>query len=764
MKAARIVWVTCICLLILLEGISEVRVTASVAANQTSELFRQLVFKLLKVYLGAQTLWGDGGYSHDDMAQAAKLAGYDAVFFNDNALLFGTVGQLADPSFENVSAAGTLTKWVNATIPPPDYAEETQSKIEAFSIPNIPPNSTFSLAKQRVLSGQHSLHMMIQSPSSSGKGWGTKGVARIQAVYPNSYSLEQSQFPPTPPLLINNLVASVNVFADSVGYAGATYGPRAPTAHNFTDNGWFYVRFFLTTAAHGLPSSGVKLVITMVYSDHPVDEFLRRSRRQLNETNSKVIYLGVPPLKRWVNLNFNVTGLARQLWNQTIVEDWRLGTVELGVFSRNNGAIDVYVDDVSLTARGFSPLQYFRDVIQERLSTSDFRIYSGYRIYIPRLPTPYILGTTYLNPNRTYSLTDPSYWKTLEDEASHDEGVVILGPIATRALSDYIVAYKALGVRTMDTTSFLSTATAGQLLDENIPMSFAGVYPAISPEDFNSTWSARVLAENNSEAAILQAISERRAYVAISNFTGSFSFDAYGFPMVRSPIYVPSDENASFQVSFTGLKPGNLRVYAGHRLIFLANHNGSFSSKLSFAMEKQETSFFPTVTGENDSFAIVGNPLDFIGTSMIPKSALRFDNPDWSLGSSDWSAAQTHQRLRLVISGPIGTTSILYLFSPEWRPDSASGSKVARFISINNATFNPFRFYDTSTSTFILPLNSTGQPIEVVFNFDIPIGTYLPQVFSSVVVLLLIVVAPFAIAGLIISRSLSRRTAKRRKV
>jgi hypothetical protein len=467
-------------------------------------------------------------------------------------------------------------------------------------------------------------------------------------------------------------------------------------------------------------------------------------------------------LGTWINPSFNVTDLAGKLWNQSIVENWRLGNFEIGVRSVNNALVDAYVDDVSIAAsKSVNPVEYFRNELQSKLSTSSFAAYCGYSVDIPNQPPMYVYGTSYLDLSRTYNLTDPLFWENITNEIASHGGTAMLGPYSS-AFGDYITLTQAFGTRIIDATTFPRMRTAGTLLDMGDPLVFAALGPVYFPTDYNSSaaWSMRVLSKSNSEADVLEAIAQGRAYLAASNFTGTFEVGAFSFPVGRNPVYIPAGQNASLRIVFTGLAPGLLRVYSGNTLVLKQNHPGN-ASLLASLLVRGSSSFTVALTGANDSLSVVSNPLKFVQTAMVPGGALYMDNEQWSLASSEWNSSQTEQRLRLVIAGPAGTNSDVYLLSPEFRPDAKSQDMVARSIQIGDISIDPGTVYDNGSSAFIIRLHSTGEPLVVVFNFDIPFDYYVYQVLQSVVGLYLLAILPFAVV-LPYTAAMRHRKAKRR--
>jgi len=711
-------------------------------------------FRLLKVHMNTRSLWSDGELDHYEMAKAAMSAGYDVIFFADNALQSETVGKLADPTFEDVNATGGLNDWTTGIL----GVEHSVAEAQVFTLP--PPlssNSTvdqrdaYNFALQRIKSGTDSLHLAIQSKST------TKNTAARDL----SYAFVRDSFPegwvfngtstPTHPLLINGLTFSADVFLDSLGIA--QYLPLSPTGNgrfltlNLTDNGWFYVKFYLVTSAPYGPTKGLKLSITLVYSDHQPDNWLKTIRSQLNGTTSKVIYLNVPTVHKWLSVNFNVTDLAGKLWNQSIVENWRLGNFEIGTRSVNDVLVDAYVDDVSISAsNSWNPVEYFSEEIQNNLSNKSFAAYSGYSIDIANQPPMYAYGTSYLGLSRTYNLTDPTFWTAMTNEISSHGGTVMLGPFDP-AYDDYIALTQAFGTRIIDATAFQRMRTGGAILATGDPIVFAALTQVYNPADYNSstTWSMRVLSKSNSEADVLDAIAKGEAYLAVSNFTGTFELGSLAIPVGRNPIYIPNGHNASLAISFTGLSPGLVRVYDRNSLVLKENHNGNASLVASLLVRGNDLFYVALTTGVEDSLAVVSNPLAFVQTSMIPGGELYIDNEQWSLESSDWNSTLTQQRLRLVVRAPAGTTSDVYLFSPEFRPDAKSQDMVARSITIDNVTIDPATVYDAAKSTFVMQLHSTGEPLVLIFNFDIPIDYYAYLVLQSIVGLYVLAILPFAV-------------------
>ena len=175
-------------------------------------------------------------------------------------------------------------------------------------------------------------------------------------------------------------------------------------------------------------------------------------------------------------------------------------------------------------------------------------------------------------------------------------------------------------------------------------------------------------------------------------------------------------------------------------------------------MRTSSSSIFVSVTGTNHSLSIVSNPLTFIQTPIIPGTALFIDGKDWSLVSAAWSVSGREQRLRLLVRGPADTSSLLYLYSPQFRPHADYPDRIANSITVDNALIDPTNVYDERASTFVLPLRSRNGSVEIIFNFDIPQDSYLYSLAQSVGLLYVLALSPFAIASLYIGVRRSRKT------
>ncbi len=707
-----------------------------------------------KVHLNTKTSWSTGGYSHAAMAEAAQSAGYNAIFFADNARQFLATNTLADPSFEDIGPNNSLTWWRTGTL----GTTSLLAIADPVTAPALPSNynesqwKSWDFIRERVRSGNSSLHLEEQSNSASPR---TDGFAFARPIFPNAHQFSGTSGPGAA-LLINSPSLSGYAFIDQMGYLGAK------NKFAYEDNVWFYLRFTISSGAQRGPTAGQKLTLTVVWSDHPADDFLRSIRHQLNETGSKVIYQNVTQQGQWMHFDVNVTGLVKQLWNETIVREWRLDTFEIGVRSRNNALISVYVDDISLNAAQLQ-LGNLREYIESELSTPNFRAYVGYSLESPRLPAMYVYGTDYFDSSVEYNLTDPGFWARTTSQVYSDGGIVILGSLSP-FIDDYVIANLAFGEKIIDGSDFSGLLVGRQLLKNGNPIVFAAIAPALRPQDFNSseTFSLRVFASTNSEKDILNAISEGKAYLAISNFTGNFEVKPFGLRAeMGGPIYIPAKENASLSVSFDGLQvPGNVYVYQSGRLDEILKHDGSASLNVSHFMRNDVSRFFTVVTeGVNDSIALASNPLTFIQAQIIPDGALYMDNSHWSLGTSEWTSQQTSQRLNLTVNGPAGTSTVLYLYSPDYSPYASSPTHIARYIFVGNRSIDPRTVYDRSISSFVLSLKSAGQPIEILFNFDYSGNLYAVSVLSSVGTLYALVIAPFV---LVFIYTLARRTRRKR--
>lgn len=743
MQVARLLLILSLCSILLLAELPKDQALGSSSRNALASSQPENL-KLLKVNMGARSVWSDGGYYIDEMVNGARSSGYDAVFFADNALQFGALGNLADPSFEDVNSTGHLAKWyTNVTGSKNEYSNAGPlTAIRPIQATNITQEVDYYRTLYRIRSGTHSLHLAIQSIANSSK---YAGYAFVRDVFPDGYSFNQTSLAPSRPLLLNDITFSANVLMNSLGYTGL--GAKDPLS--FDDNGWFYVRFYFIVGAHRGPRSGMRLTVTIIYSDLKVDDFLRRIRSSLNQTDSKVVYRDKPPMNTWLSLHFNVTDLARTLFNDTVVENWRLGNFEIGTRSKNAGLVDVYVDDVSLEgSSSTNPLEYFKSSIQSRASNGDLGVYPGYSLDVTGQASLYAYGTTYLDLSRKVNLTDPTFWKTMTEEISSSGGIVVLGPVTSTAWRDYLVAVQAFGVPVIDGTTFIGLDTGRAVLNSGQPVAFAATRVTLLPSTYNSTgaWSVRVFAENNSEGAILDAIERGRAYLAIPNYTGTFETSAYGFPMGGNPVYIPTGENASLKISFSNLGPGFVRVYEGSRLALRQGHKGTETMIANLRMKSAPvSSLFVAVTTTNDSLALVGNPLKFVQTSMIPGGALFIDSEAWSVQSAQWTASKMEQRMQLVVNGPAGTNATVYLFSPEFRPGAKSPDKTAEFITVDQTNVDPASVYDAASSIFRITLRSSGKPIVIMLNFDIQQWAYWYVLLQSVGGLYILAALPLAI-------------------
>ena len=759
MRAIRRAFILLLCAMIVLPGVFGANTTTDKDSTPSLQGFFDIREpRPLKVVMGARTLWGDGGYTYEQMAAAAANSGANAFFSADNPLLYGSVGTLADPNFQDVTPYGNFSKWTTGFVPirnsltacdasvgvftlrPPTYYLGNNSQVTAFQ------------ARQRVLSGTHSLHISLQCPSPTLSGYGRQGIAFVRDMFPDGYLFNNSDAPPSHPLLINDLNFSLYVYLESMGYAYTPEGQRGGQ-YSYKDSGWFYVRFTLGAAQVPGPLSGLKLTITLVYSDHAADAWLKKIRSALNQTTYKVIYLGIPPLGTWVNMGANVTGLAASLWNQTIADYWRLNQIEIGAFSRNGALVDAYVDDVSLKAlNSRNPLQYFDAAIQNQVSTSNFKAYAGYTIGQPNLPNAFVYGTNYLDLNRQYNLTNPEDWETLSAAVLSHGGTIMIGPVSSNSLGDYIAATDAFGIRIIDASAWPGMTAAAQVMQNRAsPVVFTATKKMLKPTDVNSTksWSIRVYAENNSEQAILGAIGQGRDYLALNGFNGTFAVSAYGLPLTGTqPIYIPTTDNASLSIAFNGISPGLLRVFQGATIAVKAPQSGSLNSTMTFRMVEPTSRFFVGVSGVNDTLTALSNPMTFVQTSIIPGTAAFIDEDNWTLQSSQWTVQGQQQRLRFVVVGPTGTNAVLYFFSPSYRPDAKSRTEIARSITVDNMTMDPALYYSVANSMFIIPLQSTGTPIEVTLNFDISGNAYLIGQISSLVGLYLLALVPIAVTAL----------------
>jgi hypothetical protein len=710
-----------------------------------------------KVHLDSRSLWSTGTASQAEMAAAAKSAGYDVVFFADDAFFYSPTAFLPNGGFEEVNASGAPTDWALGTLAAQGY--NTLAIANLFHRPPPPPNMTswenrtYQMQLQLVRSGNSSLHLAIQNNSNNTQAG---GYAYAMTAF-HRPSLNQTST--LRPLLATGLNFSAYVYLEKLGAVGLPTRVAIIEGLAFGDNGWFYVRFTLNSPKHPY---GLK--ITLVYEDHPIDSEFLRIRRSLNQTDQKVIFVAVPPLNQWIHVSANVTALAVRLWNETIT-DWRLQSVELGTRSRNNALTSAYVDDASLNAP--NPIDYFKSVVEPNVTSNNFAVYPAYGITLPNEPSLYVYGTDYIPQNLPDSLMDPTVWQGIGNAVATHNGMVFLGPVSTASLARFISQNGGLGVNVMDGTSFHGLVAAGEVLDQGKPIFLSATAPALSPTDYGSsdTWATHVLAENNSEAAILQSIAQGRSYIAVSNFGGTFSTEGYGFPLGTSPIYIPSGANASLTASFNGLPPGRVMLFDGPTIVSRVDHNGAGAIYVTTPLTKPISHLFVAVTTGNNSISLVSNPTTFVQTSLLPGGALFMDNNQWIVQSSQWATTFTEQQsLNLAVSGPTGSDATLYLYSPDYRPDAQSQDRVARFITVDNTNVDPTSSYDVAKTVFVLHLHSNGNPIAIVFNFDVPFNYFLYSVLRSTLFLSLAVLVPIvAASAYLVARRLRRRSTHRKR-
>ncbi len=762
-------------LVVLLLG-GQVRPSTSATTTITAQAYagRTMNLRPLKVHMDSRTLWSDGQYTPLEMAAAARTSGYDAVFFADNVLHFGETWTLADPGFEHVAPAGNFTYW-NSTVRGPlnTVAYAGPYRLPALALNG---NSTqldaYLYSRLRVRSGNYSLHLEVRSRATNYTAY---GFATASPVFPAGYIFSQPTpgFHPPHPLLASSITFSAYALFDSL---------LEPSKHvalppvDPGDDGWFYLRFTLINSASEGPYSQEGLTITLVWSAQPVDAYLFNilHRNVLNDTTSKTVYFNPPPMEHWVPLNVNVTDLALRLWNRTIVDQWRLGSLIIGAKSGWDALVSVYVDDAVLSSSpDWRPLHYFRSIIQPQLSNGTFRAYQAYSVDpagSPIIqPTMNVYNTTYFDQNQNYNLTDDAVWKALSDRISSNGGLVALGVIK-QELSDYIAAKQGFGVQLIDGTTYGGILVARDLLLAHERVVFVATSEAAATADYNSsnTWSMWVYAGSNSESDILNAISEGQAYLAVSNFTGTFSFDPYGFPIPGGlPIYVPIDENLTLPIDFNQATrhdgTGIVRVYQDARLDARIPYTENASIDFSDFLRSRESHFFATVSDPiNDSLLIITNPITFAQADLIPNGALFIDNGGWTIESSQWTTLAAQQSYHLALQAPNGTTATLYLYSPTFAPNAKNQSQLARWLSVANQRVEPASVYNDTTSTFIIHLKSTGQPVDIMINFDMPLNTYFGGILSSAVTLYLIAILPFAIAIILIvsPRRIKRKFSK----
>jgi hypothetical protein len=671
-----------------------------------------------KVALDSATLWGSGNNTHSEMLDSASKQGFDAVFFADDQHFLDNVG-IRDPGFENVTASGGLANWANFTSGNP-----------LVGVARV--NRTLTRA------GSSSLELALESSPHADEFvypiWGRQSH-RLHLF--GNVQLKWSVNVPNVTLgrKVVNLTRCFYVHKYCVRYY------TVPTILNID---WSEAQVYSKVTLRLSPRSNSKATIFFIYDyRYPV----KATPTGENSTSTYYFYM-TPPGEGWKDISVNLTHLARELWNQTVVDYGWIESVTVGVMSMGSAYVDALFDDVSITpVDDFeSMMQYLRNSILPSVSTDTVKAYSGYTLHgrPSESPSPVsVLG----GKAQAEDLEGVTDWNTLLLGARDARSLLVLdSPISNwtaRAMNR---------TKEMKDLSVADLSIDQQLWDDVLSQGRAVVIAASDLSDSEaifaneSTWVNRVCAAANSEQMLLEAIYLGHGYVARNNFNGEFEFDSLGFESSRLPLYVADNGDATLHVKISGVDGGTVHLITKQGREIAAERlpiTGSYEKTFTFSFGDDSVYFRAVITNSTGSPVVVSNPIFYIHKPMPPGSYVYISDPVASVQSWNMTEGFTHREVL------IGLASGEPMF-PVSRNGTAiylrTATRAARYkIGVGDLTRPADDFYDSQLNGYVVPLTSE-LPITITLSLDKSVPEALVETGEGVAPALAYAMLPFVIA------------------
>jgi hypothetical protein len=685
-----------------------------------------------KVALDTSTLWGNGNNTHSQMLDSAAKQGFNAIFFADDQHLLHNVG-IEDPGFENVTASGGLADWANFTsgIPSVGMARVNRTITRSGS-------SSLEFA----LSGNYSDEYAIPI-------WGAQSH--------RMHLFGDVQFRAS----VN--VVNVTLARQSITWLGWKGQIRSKLVNVTWSEAWVYFLVSVRLSPYSNSTEGGLLKIYLVY-DYRYPE----RTKPIGENSTSTYYLSLTrPREGWNDFSLNLTSLAKELWNQTVVDYGWVDSVAVGVRSMGNSYVDALFDDVSITPVDdfASMIQYARNSIIPSLSSDGVKAYSGYSLTQQDPLTQRPLDVSILGGSaQAEDLHGAINWNPFSLEIRDNGSLLVLdSPISRGTVRNSSKIMQNLSVADLGDNQplwdwLLTQGRAVMTAASHVPYGYAAF--AVQ-EDFanQSAWINEVCAENNSEQSLLEAIYLGHSYVARNSFNGEFEFDSLGFEGGRLPFYVGNNTDAVLHLTITGVEGGTVHLITDHGREIVTEQlpiSGEFDEIVKIPFSGNSTYFRAVITNSTGSLVALSNPIFYIREPMPQGSYVYISDPIASVQSWNMTDIFTHLEIliRLVAGEPMFSVSTngsaIYLRPP---------TRESRYqITIGDVTRPADDFYDNELDGYVVPLVSE-LPIAITFSLDRSLIEALAVTGEQLAPLLALVALPFAVASAYLYLK-----AKRRKV
>jgi hypothetical protein len=678
-----------------------------------------------KVALDTATLWGNGNNTHSEMLDSASKQGFDAIFFADDQHFLDNVG-IEDPGFENVTASGGLADWANASFGNP--------VVQMARVNRTITRSGSGSSLEFALSGNY-------TDESAVPVWGAQSH--------RMHLFGDVQFRAS----VN--VVNVTLARQSITWLGYGGEIRSKLINVTWSEAWVYFLISLRLSPYSnLAPNGGSLNVYLVY-----DYRYPARTKPIGENSTSTYYLTLTrPREGWNDFSLNLTHLAKELWNQTVVDYGWVESVAVGVRSMGNSYVDALFDDVSITpVHGLaSMIQYERDSIIPSFSGDAVKAYSGYSLSQPRLDVSILGGSA-----QAENLQGVANWNPFSLEIRDAGSLLVLdSPISREMVRNSSKEMQNLSVADLIDNQplwdeLLTQGRTVMIAASDVPYGqpvFAG------REDFanQSAWVNDVCAETNSEQSLLEAIYLGRSYVARNGFNGRFEFDSLGFEGGRVPFYVGNNTDAVLHLTISGVEGGTVHLITsqGKEIASEQLPIEEFDEILKLPFGGNSTYFRTVVTNSTGSLILLSNPIFYIREPMPQGSYVYISDPIASVQSWNMTDIFTHREILVkLVAGepvfPVSTeASTIYLRPP---------TRESRYmITIADVTRPAEDFYDNELGGYVVPLGSE-LPTTITLSLDRSLLEALVYTGEQVVPLLALVALPFGIASAYLYLNAKRR-------
>jgi hypothetical protein len=668
-----------------------------------------------KVALDTATLWGKGNNTHSEMLDSASKQGFNAIFFADDQHLLDNVG-IEDPGFENVTASGGLADWTNASFGNPvvEMARVNRTITRSGS-------SSLELA----LSGNYTDESAIPV-------WGAQSH--------RMHLFGDVQFRAS----VN--VVNVTLARQYITWLGWKGQIRSKLINVTWSEAWVYFLISLRLSPYSTSTpKGGPLKIYLVY-----DYRYPARAKPIGENSTSTYYLSLTrPREGWNDFSLNLTHLAKELWNQTVVDYGWVESVTVGVRSMGNAYVDALFDDVSITPVDdfASMIQYARNSIIPSLSSDAVKAYSGYSLSQRSLIVSILGGSA-----QAEDLREVTNWDPFSLEIGDAGSLLVLdSPISRGTVRNSTKEMQNLAVADLiaDQPLWDWLLTQGRAVMIAASHVLYGQAAFARQDDFanQSAWVNRVCAETNSEQSLLEAIYLGHSYVARNSFNGTFEFDSLGFEGGRLPFYVGNNTDAVVHLKTSGVEGGTIHLITDHGKEIATEELpilGEFDEIVKIPFSDNSTYFRAVVTNSTGSLIVVSNPIFYIHEAMPQGSYVYVSDPMASLQGWNMTDIFMHREIsiRLVAGEPTFAVSengnMIYLRTPTSEPRYQ--------ITIADSTRPADDFYDNELGGYVVPLGSE-LPTAITFSLDRSLLEALVYTGEQVWPLLALVALPFAIAS-----------------